>query len=89
MVVGKLAVQYLEGDAQFAARKVDSQAAMRPQAEAQVPVGRAVVLDLVGIGELLSELEESSDPGTEASPSPESANVREARRHYDRATKLP
>ena len=41
------------------------------------------------IGELLSELEESSDPGTEASPSPESANVREARRHYDRATKLP
>ncbi|MBC8289277.1 MAG: carboxypeptidase M32, partial [Planctomycetes bacterium] len=39
------------------------------------------------IGELLSELESASDLGEETSP--EAVNVREARRHYDRATKMP
>jgi carboxypeptidase Taq len=39
------------------------------------------------IGELLSELESASDLGEETSP--EFVNVREARRHFDRAAKMP
>lgn len=39
------------------------------------------------IGELLADLESASDLGKETSA--EFVNVREARRHYDRATKMP
>ena len=46
-VVGQAPVDGLQGDAQLASREVDAEAAMRAEAEADVPVRRAIEDQLV------------------------------------------